>query len=94
MIHGPTALHVKNYLQEYFRSVELQPQLDENHYVFSLKTEAGEKRQLAVHRDNEAYCPLLPEYPRRYDFAGQLSRSNVNSERPLQQFPRVNIGSI
>jgi hypothetical protein len=93
MEHPPT-IHVENYLREHFGRVELQPQLIGDNDLFSFEIQTGEMRRLLVHRDNEAYCSAILEFLRKYDFAGQLERSNVEIASPTEQTARVNIGSI
>jgi hypothetical protein len=87
----PLPICVQNYLlQQHFKHVRLQPLLDGNYYIFSLENRAGEYRRLAVHRANEEYSAVMPEYLQKYDFAGQLERSNVEISRPYSE----RLGSI
>lgn len=73
---------VRQYLRQHFQAVKDELPQGE-YYVFSIRLESGERRELKVHRNIFVFSESIPAYLRDHDFAGQLRRSDVEIAKPL-----------
>jgi hypothetical protein len=73
---------VRQYLREHF--TEVNDELPEkDYYVFSMRVQSGERRQLKVHRGMFVFAHTIPAFLREHDFAARLEQGNQEIAKPL-----------
>jgi hypothetical protein len=78
----PIPEDVRQYLREHFRDVTDEPSAGD-YYVFSMRLESGERRELKVHRNIFMFSEVVRAYLQQHDFVGQLQRGDVVIAKPL-----------
>ena len=79
----PLPEDVRQYLRLHFGDVKDEP-AQGDYYVFSMRLQSGEPRELKVHRNLFAFSEVVTTYLAEHGLAGQLERGNVEIAEPLR----------
>jgi hypothetical protein len=79
----PIPEDVREFLRKHFRDVKDEPPQGD-YYVFSMKLQSGEARELKVQRDLFFFSELVSRYLEQYDFLRQLESGNIEIVEPLR----------
>jgi|HubBroStandDraft_2_1064218.scaffolds.fasta_scaffold392670_1 hypothetical protein len=77
----PIPEDVREFLRKHFRDVKDEPPQGD-YYVFSMKLQSGELRELKVHRNLFVFSEVVSRYLEQFDFLAQLGRANVEIAEP------------